>query len=69
IKILSLILNVPILAFALIGVIGNYQQCVRWIISICVISAFASICYYIVLRYDLISKFDSAEKVQAFLSK
>ncbi|MDE7191377.1 MAG: TVP38/TMEM64 family protein [Clostridia bacterium] len=57
------------MAFALIGVIGNYQQCVRWIISICVISAFASICYYIVLRYDLISKFDSAEKVQAFLSK
>jgi len=69
VKVVSTVLNIPILIFSLIGVIGNYQQCVRWVLSISVLLAIVSICYYIVLKFDLISKFDSAEKVQAFLSK
>ena len=69
IKVACLAVNLPILIFSLVGVIGNYQQCVRWVLSISVFMAFASICYYIVLKYDLISKFDSAEKIQAFLLK
>ncbi len=69
IKVISMILNLPIIAFTLAGVIGNYQQCLRWVISISVLLAFASICYYVVLKYNLVSKFDSTEKVEAFLSK
>ena len=69
IKIVSIVLNVPLLISALVGVIRNYQQCVRWVLCISVLLAIASICYHIVLKYDLISKFDSTEKVQAFLSK
>ncbi|MDE5756018.1 MAG: TVP38/TMEM64 family protein [Clostridia bacterium] len=38
-------------------------------ISISALLAIASICYYIVLKFDLISKFDSTEKIQAFLTK
>ena len=69
VKTVCLILNLPAMALLLFGVIGNYQQCVRWVISLCALLAVAAICYYVVLKYDLISKFDSTEKVQAFLTK
>lgn len=69
IKTICLILNFPLIAFALTGIIGNYQQCIRWMLSVSAILAFASIIYFVVLKYNLASKFDSIEKVQAFLSK
>ncbi len=69
VKTVCLLLNLPAAALLLLGVIGNYQQCVRWVISISALLAIASICYYIVLKFDLISKFDSTEKIQAFLTK
>ena len=69
VKVISMILNLPILALSFFGVIGNYLQCVRWVLSACALLAIASICYFLVLKYNLITKFDSAEKIQAFLSK
>lgn len=69
VKVVSMILNLPIITLALFGIIGNYQQCVRWVLSACAFLTIASIIYFIILKYDLMSKFDSTEKIQAFLSK
>ncbi len=69
IKTASLLINIPILTFTLIGAVRNYQQFLRWTMIISAISAILAISYYIVLKYDLISKFDTSEKIQAFLSK
>ncbi len=69
VKVVSIILNLPILALSLFGTIGNYQQCVRWMLSMCAILAISSICYYVILKYDLVTKFNSTEKIQTFLSK
>ncbi|MDE6472471.1 MAG: TVP38/TMEM64 family protein [Clostridia bacterium] len=35
----------------------------------CAILAISSICYYVILKYDLVTKFNSTEKIQTFLSK
>lgn len=69
VKVISMILNLPILVLSFFGAIGNYQQCIRWILSVCAILAFASICYYVILKYDLMTKFNSTDKIQTFLSK
>ena len=69
VKVICLILNLPFIALSLFGAIGNYQQCVRWMLSTCALFAIAAIGYYVILKYDLISKFDSSEKIEAFLSK
>ncbi len=69
VKVISMILNLPILALSFFGAIGNYQQCIRWMLSACAILAFASICYYVILKYDLMTKFNSTDKIQTFLSK
>ena len=69
VKVISMILNAPILALAIVGIVGNYQQCVRWALSVSVLLAVAAVCYYIVIKYNLITKFNSAEKIEAFLSK
>ena len=69
VKVISMILNLPILVLSFFGAIGNYQQCIRWMLSVCAILAFASICYYVILKYDLMTKFNSTDKIQTFLSK
>ena len=69
VKVISMILNLPILILSFFGAIGNYQQCIRWMSSVCAILAFASICYYVILKYDLMTKFNSTDKIQTFLSK
>ncbi len=69
VKVISMILNLPILVLSFFGAIGNYQQCTRWMLSVCAILAFASICYYVILKYDLMTKFNSTDKIQTFLSK
>ncbi len=69
VKVISVILNLPILVLSFFGAIGNYQQCIRWMLSVCAILAFASICYYVILKYDLMTKFNSTDKIQTFLSK
>lgn len=69
VKLTCLLLNLPILALVLFSSVRNYRQSLRWSICTSALMAIFAISYYIILKYDLVSKFDSAEKIQAFLAK
>lgn len=69
VKIFCFLLNAPLIIATVCAVALNYRQLARWLISISILLAISAIVYYIILRYDLYSKFDSADKIQAFLSK
>lgn len=69
IKLVGLLLNIPIIILGLVGAIGNYRLLMRWIICFSVLLAISSVIYYIIKKYDLVSRFDSTQKIQAFLSK
>lgn len=69
IKLIGFLSNVPLIILGLVGAIGNYRLMLRWIICFSVLLALSSIIYYVIRKYDLISKFDSTQKIQAFLSK
>lgn len=69
VKLTCLLLNLPILALVIFSSVRNYRQILRWSICTSALMAIFAISYYIILKYDLVSKFDSAEKIQAFLAK
>ena len=69
VKIFCFLLNAPLIIATVCAVALNYRQLARWLISISILLAISAIVYYIILRYDLYSKFDSADKIQDFLSK
>ena len=64
-----LLLNLPIIALVIFSSVRNYRQILRWSICTSALMAIFAISYYIILKYNLISKFNSAEKIQAFLAK
>ncbi|MDE5549444.1 MAG: hypothetical protein K2J13_04240, partial [Clostridia bacterium] len=47
----------------------NYQQLIRWMISASALLFVVALVYFIILKFDLYSKFDSADKIRNFLSK
>lgn len=69
IKTVCIILNLPIAVLITVSSIKNYRQLVRWSICISVLMAICILGYYLILKYDFISKFNSADKIQAFLAK
>lgn len=69
VKLTCLLLNLPIFALVIFSSVRNYRQILRWSICTSALMAIFVISYYIILKYNLISKFDSAEKIQAFLAK
>ena len=69
IKIACFLLNIPIIIATFCAIGLNYQQLTRWMISASIILFIASLVYFLVLKYDIYSKFDSADKVKIFLSK
>ncbi len=69
VKLTCLLLNLPIIALLIFSSVRNYRQILRWSICTSALMAIFAISYYIILKYNLISKFNSAEKIQAFLSK
>ncbi len=69
VKLIAYILNIPIIVASSIGLWGNYRRLVRWMLCFAVFFAISGILYYIIVKYKLISRFNSAEKIQAFLSK
>ena len=69
VKLTCLLLNLPIIALVIFSSVRNYRQILRWSICTSVLMAIFAISYYIILKYNLISKFNSAEKIQAFLAK
>ncbi|MDE7215324.1 MAG: VTT domain-containing protein, partial [Clostridia bacterium] len=62
-------INIPLIIIAFCAVGLNYQQLTRWMISAAIFLFIASIVYFIILKYNLYSKFDSSEKIKAFLTK
>ena len=69
VKLTCLLLNLPIIALVIFSSVRNYRQILRWSICTSALMAIFAISYYIILKYNLISKFNSAEKIQAFLAK
>lgn len=69
VKLVAYLLNIPLIIAASVGIWGNYRQLLRWVICISVLFCFMSIAYYVIFRYKLISRFNSTEKIQLFLSK
>ncbi len=69
IKIFAFALNIPILFLGLISVIYNYKLLMRWMMCISVLLMLCGIIYFIITKYNLISKFNSTQKIQALLSK
>ncbi|MDE7079744.1 MAG: VTT domain-containing protein, partial [Clostridia bacterium] len=69
IKIACFAINIPLIIITLCAVGLNYQQLIRWMISASAFLFIAALLYYIILKYDLYSKFNSADKIKLFLSK
>lgn len=69
VKLTCLLLNLPIITLVIFSSVRNYRQILRWSICTSALMAIFAISYYIILKYNLISKFNSAEKIQAFLAK
>ena len=68
VKIVCFSINIPLIIITFCAVGLNYQQ-FRWMISASTLLFVAALIYFIILKYDLYSKFDSAEKIKLFLSK
>ena len=69
VKIACFSFNLPLIIATFCAIGLNYQQLTRWIISASIFLFIASMIYFIILKYDLYSQFDSAEKIKAFLTK
>lgn len=69
VKIVCFAINIPLIIITFCAVGLNYQQVTRWMISASAFLFVAALIYFIILKYDLYSKFDSADKIQLFLSK
>ena len=69
VKLTAYLLNIPLITASSVGLWGNYRQLVRWMICLSIFFALISVAYYLVYKYKLISRFNSTEKIQAFLSK
>ena len=69
IKIACFAINIPLIIITACAIGLNYQQLIRWMISASAFLFIAALIYYLVLKYDLYSKFDSADKIKSFLSK
>lgn len=69
VKIVCFSINIPLIIITFCAVGLNYQQLIRWMISASTLLFVAALIYFIILKYDLYSKFDSAEKIKLFLSK
>ncbi|MDE6189335.1 MAG: TVP38/TMEM64 family protein [Clostridia bacterium] len=69
VRIVCFALNVPLIIASSIALGLNYHQMVRWMISASIILFIAAIAYLLILKFDLYSKFDSAQKIEIFLTK
>lgn len=69
VKLIAFLLNAPLVIATMFAIGFNYQQIIRWMISISIFMLISAIAYYLILKYDIYSKFDSSAKIQAFLTK
>ena len=66
VKLIAFLLNAPLVIATMFAIGFNYQQIIRWMISISIFILISAIAYYLILKYDIYSNSTALLKSKLF---